>query len=264
MPELAEVSNIRDWISRRLGTVYISSLHVLSGRYLRCPSLFLKFISDYFMIRSYGKYLWFEAQNSDQVIAVTLAMSGKFTVDANEKYLRVALAIIHSDFNLYFSDKRNFGTIKLTTKEEHLKKLSTIGKDPLKETIDLDWFCGKISHLNWSVSKMLMSQKVIAGCGNYFKSESLYLARISPKRECQSLTLEEIKRLLEAINYIAQQSYLYKGVSMRDYALPDGTKGEFQDHLKVYQKKLDPLGNKVVREITDDKRASWWVPEVQV
>ena len=33
--------------------------------------------------------------------------------------------------------------------------------------------------------------------------------------------------------------------------------------MKVYNKDMDPLGNKVKKETTKDKRTSHWVPEIQ-
>ena len=59
-------------------------------------------------------------------------------------------------------------------------------------------------------------------------------------------------------------SYDYPVIGLRDFSDLDNEKGLYTNILKVYFQKEDPLGNKVIKEQTKDKRTTHWVPEIQI
>ena len=99
-----------------------------------------------------------------------------------------------------------------------------------------------------------MNQTVIAGIGNYIKSDSLYLARISPHRTVFDLSDGELAILNRSIKQVMKESYQQGGRYV--------SSGKTYSFL-VYNQTHDIDGNKVVKEETADKRATFWVPEVQ-
>jgi formamidopyrimidine-DNA glycosylase len=105
-----------------------------------------------------------------------------------------------------------------------------------------------------------MNQHIlVAGVGNYLKSEILYASKISPHRKMSEIKEHELKLLYKKIIELANASLNSQGLVNR-YSLAD--KDE-QFILKVYMQKKDPLGNTVIREETKDKRTTHWVKEVQ-
>ena len=95
-------------------------------------------------------------------------------------------------------------------------------------------------------------------------AEALYIAKISPHRFVHELNDEELKRLYDASLWVIKASYDARGATIRDYVMPDGTKGDFKFKFKVYSQRKDPLGHSVIKEATADGRTTHWVAEVQV
>ena len=114
------------------------------------------------------------------------------------------------------------------------------------------------------LAKFLMDQKHVSGVGNYIKSESLYISKISPHRKLKDINEDELKSLFNAIKKVIISSYKSQGMSLRDYKDFEDKPGEYQFKLVVYGRKFDDLGNKVKTETTKDKRTTHWVPEVQI
>jgi formamidopyrimidine-DNA glycosylase len=157
---------------------------------------------------------------------------------------------------VFFSDSRNFGTIKIVRGKHNLiNKLKSLGPDMLTNDIaDTDFVETLRKKDDWGITKALMSQAVIAGVGNYIKSESLYLARISPHRTVSDLSDGELAILNRSIKQVMKESYQQGGRYV--------SYGKTHSFL-VYNQTHDVDGNKVIKEETTDKRSTFWVPEVQ-
>ena len=56
------------------------------------------------------------------------------------------------------------------------------------------------------------------------------------------LSDEELKRLYDASLWVIKASYDARGATIRDYEMPDGTKGDYKFKFKVYSQRKDPLG----------------------
>ena len=160
--------------------------------------------------------------------------------------------------DIYFRDMRNFGTLKFSDSKKKLdEKLSTLGPDMfLKETtfeVFKKALNKKQANLNKTLPELLLKdQKTVSGVGNYIKSESLYIAKISPHRKLKDITETELKGLFQAIKKVIKQSYENKGVSKRDYSDINDEKGTYHNNFLVYGLKKDLKGNSVKTETTKD------------
>jgi DNA-formamidopyrimidine glycosylase len=269
MPEGPEVRVMADWLKRFLfqglvppRPVQIIQVQVLSGRYWRKKPLDTStFPTTIFEVKTYGKFLWLCGINEHRHIGFTMGMTGNFSV-APDKWSRVQFQTSTGSF--YFTDKRNFGTIRGFTTVELEAKLMRLGFDPLiREFTPTTIKLLQSLQPKLTLAELLLNQSCCAGIGNYLKSEILYNAKLSPHRLTSTLSDGEATRLASAISYITKLSLFHQGASIRDYTTPDGKKGDFASHFKVYRKKVDPLGNPVVRERTKCKRTTHWVPSVQ-
>jgi len=216
-----------------------------------------------------GKFIYWTMENGF-IIFHTLGMSGTWRIQ-NKSPKHGRLSFERDDGKLiHYRDSRRFGTFKVLNPEigfsELTKKLDKmLGPDILNEEVSFDLWAErfrKVNHLN--VTKAMMRQRVVAGIGNYIKAEALYIAKISPHRSVSSLSDKELKRLYDASLWVIKASYEARGATIRDYELPDGTKGDYRFRFKVYSQRKDPLGNKVIKEATPDGRTTHWVAEVQV
>ncbi len=168
--------------------------------------------------------------------------------------------------HIYFNDPRHFGTIHFTDKaQELIDKLNKLGWDPLQGKSSLLWerICKICSHSKKPIGQLLMDQSVFAGVGNYIRAEALYLAKISPWRQCNSLTQREIESLCQNIIDVMQESYKYQGATILTYKTVYGEEGRYSSFFKVYGQKFDPLGNQIVKENTPDGRTIHWCPTIQ-
>jgi endonuclease VIII len=76
--------------------------------------------------------------------------------------------------------------------------LRNIGPDLLGETFDLDEAMQRIrTRENEEIADVLLNQRVVAGIGNEYKSEVLFVARISPFARVADLTDEQLRHILE-------------------------------------------------------------------
>ena len=140
-----------------------------------------------------------------------------------------------------------------------------LGPDILNEEVTFaDWQqrFRKVNHYN--VTKAMMNQKVVSGIGNYIKAEALYRAGISPHRTVESLSDAELQDLYRCSLWVIKASYEARGATIRNYEMPDGSKGDFKFKFQVYAQETDPSGRTVIRDKTPDGRTTHWVKEIQL
>ena len=266
MPEGPEVKRVIDFLSKFDGH-FLHDIEILSGRYKRHGPfdgyyemkelLPLKVLN----VNCHGKFIYFYFSN-DTSLWCTLGMSGAW-LNHDRKHSRVKL--VFDDVDVWFDDVRNFGTLKFVSDMSKLaKKLSKLGHDPLKRDMDCSRFKELIHRKKAkTIAEVLMDQSVVAGVGNYLKAEILYAAKISPHRQCLSLSDKELSRICKFTNEIMRTSYESGGATILTYKDENGNPGTFSRRFMVYNQKKDPIGNDVIRETTKDKRTTHWVPEVQ-
>ena len=266
MPEGPEVKRVIDFLSKFDGS-FLHDVKIISGRYSRHgpfegyyalkEMLPLKIVN----VNCQGKFIYFYFEN-DTSLWCTLGMSGAW-LNHRRNHARVELKIDNSQ--VWYDDVRNFGTLKFVTDVKQLaSKLGKLGHDPLKREIDCKYFKERVKKKkNKTIAEVLMKQDIIAGIGNYLKAEILYASQVSPHRSCDSLSDKELHRICKFTNEIMSTSYSSGGATILTYKDENGNPGTFSRRFMVYNQKEDPLGNRVIRETTKDKRTTHWVPEVQ-
>lgn len=248
MPEGPEVRVITDQLQRYLGqeVIYISGV---GGRYKDLSKIELN--QKILNIGCKGKFIYWKLEKD--IIFNTLGMSGSWGVKNKHSCILVKT---NSD-EVYFNDIRHFGTLTIGTAEDLSKKLSGLHGDLLSGEVP-GWPLLTVSKR--TLPEILMDQGIFAGVGNYIKAEGLYRAGISPHRFGKDLSEDEWKKLIGEIAKVMRESYNAGGASFRTYESMVGP-GSFE--FKVYGRKKDQFGNLVKKEMTRDKRATWWVPEIQ-
>ena len=99
--------------------------------------------------------------------------------------------------------------------------------------------------------------------GNYIKSDSLWLARINPHRKVEDISDIELVNLNRSIKQVMRESFQSGGATIKTYKSFDGLEGGYTRRFLVYNQEKAPDGNEVIKETTEDKRSTFWVPEVQ-
>ena len=268
MPEGPEVKRITESLARSIGGTVLNSFQILSGRYHnKLEPHGFELLKNRLPIGiagagCHGKFIFIILEDNSSIWC-TLGMTGGWK-SKEDKHSRLKFCTSSGD--VYFSDSRNFGTLRFTERKEDLiSKLKSLGPDMLSQEVNDDLFLERIRKKKGKkVVEALMDQSVIAGVGNYLKSESLYYAKISPYRTCDSLSDTELKKLNSVIKKITRDSYESGGATIQSYAGFENEIGEYSRRFAVYNQKKDPEGRNVLKEKTSDKRSTFWVPEVQI
>ncbi len=82
-----------------------------------------------------------------------------------------------------------------------------------------------------------MDQKIVAGIGNIYSDEILWMSGIHPEERVKNITDDKFKKMFDSMKEVLKKGISFGGDSMSDYRNILGKKGEFQLHHKVYQRK---------------------------
>ena len=178
------------------------------------------------------------------LLAVHLKMTGRLYVRPHDeahdwdRYLRVRFPL-DNGHELRFSDARKFGRVYFGSTLVEL--LPALGPEPLEDSFTRDSFRAQIAGRSGALKPLLLNQAFIAGIGNIYADEALHIARLHPLRSASSLNEAEIDALYEAIRQALSDGVRFQGASIQTYRQQDGSKGEAQEHLRVYH---DPRSEK--------------------
>jgi len=269
MPEISEVHLNTDLVLRKeILRRTVVDINILSGKYLKKKPLnFNKFKEDLPALVTYignrGKFVWIKFNNG-WYIGLGFGMTGRFSINPETKHHRIEL-ILDNGQTVYYTDPRNFGNWNFWNDKQNLdKKLSELGVDILLEhDLTKEEVVSLFRQKNdWEITKSLMSQKILAGVGNYLKAEGLYEAKIYPYAKVSDLTDTRLYILYKSLVRWAKYAYIVQAKNAN--AIHEGSYQDFRSKMNIYSKDTDPLGNTITRSTnTKDGRTTHWVKEVQ-
>lgn len=259
MPELPEVETIKNYLKK-----FLIGKKILKFENFDEKRIFLKerdVIGEKILdVERRGKILIIKLTNNKEIF-VHLKMTGQLIYLDELNIFKTTKAVFHLSKGYFvFNDARKFGWIKLEAKEA--KKL---GIEPFSKEFNLDNLQKVFNRTKRPIKIVLMDQEKIAGIGNIYANESLFLAKINPKKPANQLTKEEIKRLKSSILKILKRALKYEGTSSRFYIKPDQTKGRYQEKFLVYQRegeKCYRCKSKIKRIILGG-RSTFYCPKCQ-
>ncbi len=244
MPELPEVQTILDALTPLILNREIQSVTPLWPPVIDRPErvLFQQWLQGRRVIETKrrGKYMLFRLDD-DRWLILHLRMTGKMrVVNASEPLRPHDRLIFHfSDGDDWrFEDQRKFGRAYLV--EDPAEIVGKLGPEPLSDTFDANYLARILARRTAAIKSLLLDQRIVAGIGNIYADESLFLARIHPLRPGSSLTPDEIAALVAAIKTILAQALTEMGTTLRDYRRPDGSTGSFQNSLQVFRRTGEP------------------------
>ncbi|MEZ5411267.1 MAG: bifunctional DNA-formamidopyrimidine glycosylase/DNA-(apurinic or apyrimidinic site) lyase [Acidimicrobiales bacterium] len=166
---------------------------------------------------------------------------------------------------LLFHDVRRFGRIRVVTAGEYhgIPALAEAGPEPFDADLDGRRLWLNLSRSRRRLKTQLLSQRPIAGVGNIYADEALWLAGISPFTT--SIGLARATRLLEALRQVLGQGIDNGGTTFRDYRNLAGGSGSNQTALAVYGRAGAPClrCGSTLRSAVLDARTTTWCPSCQ-
>ena len=104
----------------------------------------------------------------------------------------------------------------------------------------MTYFHEKLSKTKRAIKPVILDQTVVAGVGNIYADESLFLAKINPQKPANTLNKEETIALHAAIIDVIQHAVERGGSTIRSYVNTLGEAGSFQQELNVYGRTGEP------------------------
>jgi formamidopyrimidine-DNA glycosylase len=213
-----------------------------------------------------AKYGLIDTDRGDTMI-FHLGMSGRWRVDPAELLPHDHL-ILETDTGrrLALNDPRRFGSVDLVRTDSVLAwpPFAATGPEPFDPGFTAAYLKGRLEGRVAPIKAMLLDQKIVAGLGNIYVCEALFIARINPKREAGRIGLAKLEKLVVAIHEVLLAAIEAGGSSLRDYARPDGELGYFSKQFAVYGREGEPCAcGGVVERYADGGRSTFWCPKCQ-
>lgn len=295
MPELPEVETVRRGLELALVGDAIVAVEVLRDASIAYPDVDIFIASlpghKFGKVLRRGKYLLIELDRGAG-LACHLRMSGRLLlrdgIEANTEipkytkttkkakitktvripqFLRVRF-MLASGRELHFEDMRVFGRLwfkpKGKTFEDVIPSLALLGVEPLESLTSEHLaraFKGKVQ----AVKTALLDQHILAGVGNIYADESLFLSGIHPTVSASKVTPEQLVKLVDNVQLVLSRAIESGGSTLRDYTDSSGVNGKYQNVAWVYGREGEPCRqcSSVIERIKLNGRSSHFCSQCQ-
>jgi formamidopyrimidine-DNA glycosylase len=206
---------LKKWIFRKK-TVYRRSSKNYSPKIIQINRkgkiLFFKLKNNLYInfhLKLTGQLLFAHKQNSFFKKKIPFSKTKKLPGNTTRIILTFS-----DDSVLYFNDLRKFGWLKVSD-----KPIIPKGIDVLSKKFTLNKLVQLISTSFRPIKLFLMDQEKIAGIGNIYANDALFLAKIHPMKKSNLLTNTQIKNLYKQILYVIKEGIKTKRFFNESYIL---------------------------------------------
>ncbi len=214
-----------------------------------------------------GKHLFYRWDHG-ATLHVHLGLFGRFRTFRQEippPTRGTRLAMETPDATVYLAGPT---ICNLITPEEEEDLRSRLGPDPLDRKADPNDFAARLSKRRIPISGALLDQKVIAGIGNVYRAELLFLAGVSPHKPANELTGDEVEQLWTlAVSQLraGEKSGRIVTVAPNDVGATKRSEIPRRESLFVYKRDGTPCRTcgTNVRIGESANRKVWWCPSCQ-
>lgn len=266
MPELPEVETVRRSLSPLSGQK-LAAVHIIDGklrykvpRNFGAAAIGKKLLS----IDRIGKYLsW---QFAGEIFVFHLGMTGRLLLNqkTDSPYLKLRFRFRRDTVD--FIDVRRFGFV---LSGDAARRSVPQSPDALQITA-ADLAHSKLCRSRSPIKNLLLDQAILAGLGNIYVSELLFVARIDPRRAGDKLSPKELSAIAAACRKVLKRAIEAKGSSISDYvySLP-GEKafqtGSYQKSFLVYSRDGEACKkcSGKIQRITQSGRSTFFCPVCQ-
>lgn len=283
MPELPEVETIRRQLDKTLKGKAIAKVQVLSKKqFPQSPKLVEG--EKILGVSRRAKLLIFHLSHNKHLIS-HLKLTGQFIwvtkLSTNKKiFLKKSIPTVGDSLPakstrvilkigsgmLFFNDTRKFGWIKFVNPKQLEAELLKYGIEPFKNDFTLKNLEKALKTSRKPIKTVLLDQEKIAGIGNIYANDALYLSKIHPALPANQLNLKQVKTLKNNLEKVLKLGLKYGGASDEHYIHPDLTYGSYQNHFFVYGKQGKPCSRckTLIKRIVIGGRGTFVCEECQI
>ncbi|NJL62244.1 MAG: DNA-formamidopyrimidine glycosylase [Methylacidiphilales bacterium] len=273
MPELPEVETVRRGLNQLTLNQKIVGGDVLLHRTIAYPlgiEEFLAGIQGYQIATWHrrGKYLLAELEevgkkgkeerqrnikpspaevSTVSYLGAHLRMTGQLLYlnrdEPLHKHTRVRI-FFDCDRELRFVDQRTFGQMWWVPANVEVESVMTglakLAVDPFSPEFTIDYLANKLKHSRRPIKTALLDQSNIAGLGNIYADEALFLSHIRPETLCTDLKRQQIQKLHPAIIQVLTKSIEAGGTTFSNFLNVEGINGNYGGTAWVYNRTGEP------------------------
>ena len=274
MPELPEVETVLRGLraralGRRVGEVEVRHPGAIAGN----AEDFARHIEGRVVqsLERKGKALAVKLVAEDSgpphYLLIRLGMTGQLTVNPAdaplETHTHVRLSLDEGKEEVRFRDPRRFGRLRCCTHSELETIFGKLGPDA--QLITEAQFQAAMRGRKGAIKSWLMNQQMLAGLGNIYADEALFIARIHPLAQAGRVSAEKARALYKAVKHVLERAVALQGTSISDYIDIEGRPGNYSPRLRVYQRTGEPCWRckHPIRRLVIAGRSSHFCPHCQ-
>jgi formamidopyrimidine-DNA glycosylase len=279
LPELPEVETVRRIMRRVLKGQKIADVEIVPDDIVMGstpPEAFVEALKGRTVteIGRKGKYWWIELDHKPWLFGhlgmagwirelgahtTRLREHGSAPLDDPEgrpRFLKMMLTA-EDGRRISFTDQRRLARLWLGDDPAQDSRIKELGFDCYDELPTAKQLHAVLQKRTAPIKAILLDQGLFAGIGNWIADETLYHAKISPKRASDSLSLKEVERLRASIDMVMHTA-VDAGADSEKY--PEDWL--FSSRWGGKKGRTEIAGKKIVREPVGG-RTTAWVPSVQ-
>ena len=236
MPELPEVQTVVNTLEPQIKNKKLLSYSTLWKRvnYSKNSSLLNATIKNQAISNILRKGKYIIIKTNKYFIIFHLRMTGYLYYSkklTKNKYIRCYFSFTDNTYLIY-EDIRKFGGFY------YLKDLTIIddklGIDALDDSLTYSWLKTNLKNKKRQIKGLLLDQSFIAGLGNIYIDEVLWLSQIHPLTISNKIKLKNIKLLTENIKSVLYKSIKHHGTTIINFKFDNMRTGEYRNKLNVY------------------------------
>ncbi len=202
---------------------------------------------------------------SDDAIVLEPRMTGLVLVadPPDPLYLRVRLGVAGAGHpSVWYWDRRGLGNVRLLSPDEQAEAFGPHRLGPDALGVCAGDFEQRLATSRRAIKVALLDQKVVAGIGNLYAAEILFLARIHPETRCDQILKLQWKQIADATREVLSEAIRYEGSTLGDgtYRNVLSQDGGYQNCHRVYGRegKPCPRCGATVRRVVQAQRSTFY------
>ncbi|MDR2660796.1 MAG: bifunctional DNA-formamidopyrimidine glycosylase/DNA-(apurinic or apyrimidinic site) lyase [Lactobacillaceae bacterium] len=245
MPELPEVETVRRGLEGLVIGKKIVDINLIYQKLIvGDPNEFIEIVKNNYItsIDRRGKFLFIRLSNSMTIIS-HLRMEGKYSVNSENEMPNKHTEIIFKLDNqqqIFYDDTRKFGKMQLSkTGFENItvESIDKMGPEPTETDLSAEYLFNQLQKSKKEIKAWLLDQSNVAGIGNIYADEILWLSKIHPLTPANHLNKKDASTLrnniIEELNFAISK----RGSTVHSFKSSDGKEGEMQNFLHAYGRK---------------------------
>ena len=168
---------------------------------------------------------------------------------------------------LLYWDRRGLGSVRLLDEEACRRAFESgrIGPDAL--AISAEQLAERLGKSRRAIKVALLDQAALAGVGNLYASEILFLARVHPETPCTQLRMTHWEDIHRRMREVLELAIRYEGSTLGDgtYRNALNQQGGYQNHHRVYDRADEPCSvcRETIVRIVQAQRSTFFCPRCQ-